>query len=95
MRVVLVGDGPDRNTLEDECRRRGLGDAVVFEGWVDHNRLIALYNDTDAFVLPSLAEGVPTVLIEAMSMEIPCVASCIAGVPELIPVQTRVGCYFL
>jgi len=42
------------------------------------------YAETDLFVLPSLAEGIPMVLMEAMAMQIPCVAPCITGIPELI-----------
>jgi len=45
---------------------------------------MALYAATDVFVLPSLAEGIPMVLMEAMAMQIPCVAPRIAGIPELI-----------
>jgi len=45
---------------------------------------LGLYAEADLFVLPSLAEGIPIVLMEAMAMQIPCVAPCIAGIPELI-----------
>jgi len=80
----LVGDGPDREWLERIASQRGLRASVRFEGYLDQKRLTDLYSATDIFVLPSLAEGIPTVLIEAMAMEIPCVAPHIAGVPELI-----------
>jgi colanic acid/amylovoran biosynthesis glycosyltransferase len=80
----LVGDGPDRGWLERIASQRGLEATVKFEGYLDQKRLTTLYSATDIFVLPSLAEGIPTVLIEAMAMEIPCVAPHIAGVPELI-----------
>jgi colanic acid/amylovoran biosynthesis glycosyltransferase len=45
---------------------------------------MSLYAETDFFVLPSLAEGIPMVLMEAMAMQIPCVAPRITGIPELI-----------
>ena len=58
--------------------------AVSFEGWVNTDRLAECYRQTDAFVLTSLYEGIPVVLMEAMAMEIPCVAPRITGIPELI-----------
>ena len=80
----LVGDGPDRRWLESRAADLGLASSVEFAGWVDQGRLMALYAETDLFVLPSLAEGIPMVLMEAMAMQIPCVAPRITGIPELI-----------
>ena len=80
----LVGGGPDRRYLEEEVSRLGVGDSVVFHGFTPQEELDALYRQTDIFALPSLAEGVPGVLMEAMAMEIPCVSTWITGVPELI-----------
>ena len=80
----LVGDGPDRKWLEIRAAELGITSNLEFNGWVSQERLVELYRETDLFVLPSLAEGIPTVLMEAMAMEIPCVAPCIAGIPELI-----------
>jgi colanic acid/amylovoran biosynthesis glycosyltransferase len=82
--VRLVGDGPDRRWLEGRAAELGIASSVEFAGWVDQTRLMELYGETDLFVLPSLAEGIPMVLIEAMAMQIPCVAPCITGIPELI-----------
>ncbi|HSO82663.1 glycosyltransferase family 4 protein, partial [Thiocapsa sp.] len=85
-RVLLrfVGDGPDRDSLEQEARTRGLGASVVFEGSVNQDRIRALYSTADVFALASFAEGIPVVLMEAMAMEIPCVTTFITGHPELI-----------
>jgi len=80
----LVGDGPDRKWLENRAAELGIASVVEFEGWVDQARLMKLYSETDVFVLPSLAEGIPMVLMEAMAMRIPCVAPRITGIPELI-----------
>ena len=80
----LVGDGPDRYALEREIAVGGLESSVILEGNADQERLLALYRSSDAFVLASLYEGIPMVLMEAMSMEIPCVAPRITGIPELI-----------
>jgi colanic acid/amylovoran biosynthesis glycosyltransferase len=84
VRLHVVGDGPDRASLEQEARTRGLAERVVFHGWLSGDRVLALYGEADLFVLTSFAEGVPVVLMEAMAREIPCVATRITGVPELI-----------
>ncbi len=80
----IVGGGPDRKALEAEVAARGLGENVVFHGFTPQDKLDALYRQADIFALPSFAEGVPGVLMEAMAMEIPCVSTWITGIPELI-----------
>jgi colanic acid/amylovoran biosynthesis glycosyltransferase len=80
----MVGDGPDRKWLENRAAELGIAANVEFAGWVEQDQLVGLYAETDLFVLPSLAEGIPMVLMEAMAMQIPCVAPRITGVPELI-----------
>jgi colanic acid/amylovoran biosynthesis glycosyltransferase len=57
---------------------------VIFEGWQNPAGVFALYQHTDIFALASFAEGIPVVLMEAMAMEIPCVATWVTGIPELI-----------
>ncbi|HEX8475841.1 MAG TPA: glycosyltransferase family 4 protein [Pyrinomonadaceae bacterium] len=84
VRLRLVGDGPMRESLESDVVARGLGEHVVFEGWLNQDKVRELYRRADVFALASFAEGVPVVLMEAMSMEIPSVATRINGVPELI-----------
>lgn len=84
VRLRVVGDGPDRAALEHDVAARGLAGHVVFEGAVNQDRIRALYAQADAFALASFAEGIPVVLMEAMAMEIPCVTTCITGIPELI-----------
>jgi len=80
----LVGDGPERGALEQWIAARGLSGAVIITGWLNQERLRALYAAADFFVLPSFAEGIPVVLMEAMAMQIPCIATRVMGVPELI-----------
>lgn len=84
VRLRLVGDGPDRHALENHIRTFGLSDVVRLEGALNQDRLRTLYRNSDAFALASFAEGIPVVLMEAMAMEIPCVATWITGIPELI-----------
>jgi glycosyltransferase involved in cell wall biosynthesis len=84
VRLRLVGDGPDRASLEARVRQLEIDQYVVFEGWQTQDAVRGLYERADAFVLASLAEGIPVVLMEAMAMAIPCVATWVAGIPELI-----------
>ena len=84
VRLRFVGDGPDRPMLERITAARALGDAVVFEGSVNQDRIRELYAAADVFALASFAEGIPVVLMEAMAMTIPCVTTFITGIPELI-----------
>jgi colanic acid/amylovoran biosynthesis glycosyltransferase len=84
VRLRLVGDGPDRAELEAHAHRLHLQEAVVFEGWCGQEKVRRFYAATDIFVIASFAEGIPVVLMEAMAMELPCVATYVAGIPELI-----------
>jgi len=84
IRLRLVGDGPERPGLERRIAELGLEYNVQLMGSLNQDRVRQLYAETDLFVLTSFAEGVPVVLMEAMAMEIPCVATWITGVPELI-----------
>lgn len=84
MRLRLVGNGPDEASLREHAARGAVRERIVFEGAINHDRIREFYAAADAFCLPSFAEGLPVVLMEAMSMELPCVTTQIAGVPELI-----------
>jgi colanic acid/amylovoran biosynthesis glycosyltransferase len=84
VRLTLVGDGPDRASLEEAVRSLGAGRSIVFEGAVNQDRIRSLYREAHVFALASFAEGIPVVLMEAMAMEIPCVTTWITGIPELI-----------
>jgi colanic acid/amylovoran biosynthesis glycosyltransferase len=84
LRLRFVGDGPDRNELQRIVRERDLSSHIYFEGSINQDRIQEHYVAADIFALASFAEGIPVVLMEAMSMEIPCVATCINGIPELI-----------
>jgi colanic acid/amylovoran biosynthesis glycosyltransferase len=82
--LTLVGEGPERATLEPLIASRGLGNCVRLAGACNHDRVADYYQASDAFVLSSFLEGVPVVLMEAMAMELPCVATWITGIPEII-----------
>lgn len=82
--LTLAGDGPERAFLERRAGELGVDGAVRFLGAVGHDAARALYGEADVFCLPSFAEGVPVVLMEAMAMELPVVATNVMGVPELV-----------
>ena len=70
--------------LQQDIASRNLARHVVMEGYLNQDKLRELYAECDALALPSFAEGIPVVLMEAMAMEIPCVATWITGIPEII-----------
>ncbi|UOA09127.1 glycosyltransferase family 4 protein [Methylobacter sp. S3L5C] len=82
--LTLVGMGPDEKSLRQYAQRLGISQQVKFTGAVDQDHILEYYKATDIFVLPSFAEGLPVVLMEAMAMEIPCITTAITGIPELI-----------
>ena len=84
IQLRFAGDGPDRADLQRDVDARGLSRNVVFAGNLNQDELRNLYRECDVLALPSFGEGLPVVLMEAMAMEIPCVATWVAGVPELI-----------
>lgn len=82
--AVLVGDGPYRGEFEQAARRLGIAEQVTFTGALTGARLAPLYREADVFCLPSFAEGLPVVLMEAMANELPVITSRIAGIAELV-----------
>jgi len=84
VRLRLAGSGPDEADLRAHSARINLADRVLFEGPVNQDRIRSIYAQADIFCLPSFAEGLPVVLMEALSMGIPCITTAITGIPELI-----------
>jgi glycosyltransferase involved in cell wall biosynthesis len=81
LRLVLVGEGPERSRIEELCRSLNLSDVVILAGQQDE--IAPYYAIASVFVLPSLSEGCPNVLLEAMAADVPVVATAVGGVPEL------------
>ena len=81
-RLTVAGDGGARARLE--ARAQALGLDVAFPGYLDEDQVAALLGQADMLVLPSFAEGLPVVLMEALAARIPVIATQIAGVPELV-----------
>ncbi len=82
--LTIAGGGPELAFLRDRVQSLNLGDRVSLPGFVSQEELERLYRETDVFVLPSFAEGVPGVLMEAMRDGKPCISTYVNGVPELI-----------
>ena len=82
--LTFVGGGGDMESLKREAENLGLSNYITFTGPVSPNKVHEYYDKAHVFVLPSFAEGVPVVLMEAMSKEIPVVSTRITGIPELI-----------
>ena len=80
--LLLVGRGPQRRKLERMCRRGGIADRVHFAGWrADVPEILAA---SDLLVLPSVWEGMPNAVLEAMASGLPVVATAVEGVEELL-----------
>jgi glycosyltransferase involved in cell wall biosynthesis len=82
--LVLVGDGPLRSSIEAEIRARGLEAYITITGWLNGEQVREQIARSHAMVLPSFAEGLPAVIMEAMAFERPAISTYIAGIPELI-----------
>lgn len=80
---VLVGDGTERAALESQVRVLGLTGRVIFEG--ERSDMQGVYASFDVFVLASLTEGMPMVVLEAMAARLPVVATRVGAIPQLIP----------
>lgn len=83
-KLVLVGDGPDRGIVEALIAKYNLGAYMEITGWASAAQVRAEILAARALVLPSFAEGLPIVLIEAMLLERPVLTTYVAGIPELV-----------
>lgn len=82
--LVLAGDGDMRPQVEAAIARHGLAGSVRITGWVDSNRVRQEIAAARALVLPSFAEGLPVVLMEALAVGRPVLSTYVAGIPELV-----------
>lgn len=83
-RLVLAGDGEMRGAVEARLAQAGLADTVEITGWISSARVRDEILASRALVLPSFAEGLPVVIMEAMALRRPVVTTYIAGIPELV-----------
>ena len=84
-KFVMVGDGPLRKEIERRAGEQGVLDRIRFAGQLLSGSAIRSELDgADLFILPSLQEGMPRALLEAMARSLPCIASRIGGLPEVL-----------
>ncbi len=81
---VLVGDGPLREDLEGRVRDEGLQERVLFVGRRSAREIPQWMSAADIFILPSLSEGRPNVVLEAQACALPVVATAVGGTPEMV-----------
>lgn len=84
LELTLLGDGVERKSLESLVRELGIADRVTFAGFVDQPTIRRVLEESDAFVLPSFAEGIPVALMEAMAIGLPVIGTHVGGISELI-----------
>ena len=90
--LTLVGDGRHRLELEALAATLSLGGRVTFAGELPGEEAVRrVLAESDVFVHPSKAEGLPRVVIEAMAQGLPCIASTVGGTPELLPAEDMVA----
>jgi len=83
-KVVLVGDGPMRGHIESLARRLGVENLIQLVGWQSGQRVREEIAGSRALVLPSFAEGLPVVIMEALALGRPVISTYVAGIPELV-----------
>jgi colanic acid/amylovoran biosynthesis glycosyltransferase len=82
--LVLAGDGPMRQEIEELIQECGLGERVRVTGWISSSQVREEILAARALVLPSFAEGLPVVIMEAMALRRPVLSTYVAGIPELV-----------
>lgn len=87
IRLDLIGGGEDGAMIEAQIERLGLRSSVILHGWASPKAVRDALAYARALVLPSFAEGLPVVLMEAMALGRPVIATAVAGIPELVDEQ--------
>jgi glycosyltransferase involved in cell wall biosynthesis len=83
-RLVFVGDGPLRTQIETSIARLNLQDHIEITGWASNAEVQQQILESRAMVLPSFAEGLPVVIMEALALGRPVISTYVAGIPELV-----------
>jgi glycosyltransferase involved in cell wall biosynthesis len=82
LRLVCAGDGPLRETLES--RAKNAAQPIALLGRLETSDVPGFLAAVDVLAVPSVDEGLPRVVLEAMAMRVPVVASCVGGIPEAV-----------
>jgi len=84
IKLILVGEGKQENELQELAKDLEITDMVEFKGYVDHDDIADIYQESDLFVLPSFNEGMSNALLEAMASGLPVISTDTGGTSELI-----------
>jgi glycosyltransferase involved in cell wall biosynthesis len=84
VKVLLIGDGENRDQIEGAIRRYGMQKHVEIMGWRNNTEVRQTLGGARALLLPSFAEGLPVVIMEALALGRPVITTFVAGIPELI-----------
>lgn len=84
IKLILVGKGKQENNLQKLAKDLEITDRVEFKGYVDHDDISDIYQESDLFVLPSFNEGMSNALLEAMASGLPVISTDTGGTSELI-----------
>lgn len=84
LKLILVGDGYLRPQIETLITQMNLQDYVEITGWMSNSEVRQQILDSQAMVLPSFAEGLPVVIMEALALNRPVISTYVAGIPELL-----------
>ena len=88
VRFTIVGDGPEKESLEKQVRDLGLQEIVRFTGWVTQSETLQYYKNADVFCFPSVREFGGAVALEAMACGLPCIVPDHAGLGEYVTENT-------
>jgi glycosyltransferase involved in cell wall biosynthesis len=83
-RLTVIGDGPDRERLEELARVSGASDRIVFRGSLPRSEALAIVAGADAALLTSTWENFPHSVVEALTVGVPVVSTAVGGVPEIV-----------
>lgn len=83
-RLILVGDGPEREAIETAIRQQQLQGIVEIAGWQSSTHIRSLLQQATVLALPSFAEGLPIVIMEALALQCPVISTNVAAIGELI-----------
>jgi teichuronic acid biosynthesis glycosyltransferase TuaC len=86
--LYIIGEGNEQKAIKQYCLDNNINDKVKFLGVLPHTELVKSYQNCDLFILPSYSEGLPNVIVEAMSCGKPVIATNIGGIPEIVNSET-------
>lgn len=84
LHLIIVGEGEEKQTLQDLILNEGVADKTTLVGFQEHASIPFWLNAADVFVLPSHLEGTPNILLEAMACGLPVIATNVGGVAEIL-----------